>query len=255
MVSNNKKRQIQQLSTKKQRDTQGKFIAEGVKLVGDLLKGGLKPSYIAGSPEVLKELNATTLCRDIAECDTAEMKEISLLKTPSPVLAIFDKPQSPDITIQPDDLTLILDEVQDPGNLGTIIRVADWFGIRTIICSKTCADVFNPKVVQATMGALARVRVAETDLEAYLSHNAEEWKIPVYGTFLEGTNIYSTELEKRAFVMMGNEGKGISDKLSKYVSDKLFIPNYPAGAITSESLNVATATAIVVSEFRRPLSL
>lgn len=252
MISNNKKRLIQQLTVKKQRDTQQRFIAEGVKLVGDLLRGGLKPCYITGYAETLREMDVEKCCRDVAECSEAEMKSVSLLKTPSPVLAIFEKPLPPDISSRPNDLTLILDEVQDPGNLGTIIRVADWFGIRNIICSKTCADAFNPKVVQATMGALARVRVAETDLEAYLAHNADSWKLPIYGTFLEGENIYTSKLTSEGFIIMGNEGKGISNALARYVSNKLFIPNYPIGTISSESLNVATATAIVVSEFRRP---
>lgn len=252
MISNNKKKLIQQLTTKKQRDMQGRFIAEGIKLVGDLLRGGLKTTYIVGYAEALKEINAEKWCRDIADCNEAEMKGISQLKTPSPILAIFEKPASAEIDDCPQDLTLILDEIQDPGNMGTIIRVADWFGIRKIVCSKTCADIYNPKVIQATMGAIARVRVVETDLECYLEYNATHWHIPVYGTFLEGSNIYTCQLQQRAFIIMGNEGKGINDKLTKYVSDKLFIPNFPAGEITSESLNVATATAITVSEFRRP---
>lgn len=252
MISNNKKKQIQQLSAKKQRDVQGKFIAEGVKLVGDLLRGGLKPVYIAGCADVLRDIDAKRYCREVDECDETQMKSITMLKTPSPLLAIFEKPQMLDISVRPNGLVLILDEVQDPGNLGTIIRVADWFGIRQIVCSKTCADAFNPKVIQATMGAIARVAVVETDLECYLAKNASEWHIPVYGTFLEGKDIYTATLSDNAFIVMGNEGKGISEKLKRFFTDKLFIPNYPAGETTSESLNVATATAIVVNEFRRP---
>ena len=135
--------------------------------------------------------------------------------------------------------------------MGTIIRVADWFGMRQIVCSNSCVDAFNPKVVQATMGALARVAVFETDLEAYLLRNQSVWHLPVYGTFLEGKNIYSEPLSQNGFVVMGNEGKGISTAISRFVTHKLLIPSYPVGASTSESLNVSTATAIVCSEFRR----
>lgn len=255
MISINKKKLIQQLQTKKQRDAQHRFIAEGIKLVGDLIRGGLKPAYIAVLPDTIDKNEYLTKCSnsaEIVECTLEEMKSVSLLKTPSPILAIFEKPDYNGLeTEAPDGLTLVLDEIQDPGNMGTIIRIADWFGIRRIICSNTCADAFNPKVVQATMGALARVAIVETDLSSYLNRNSTEWKLPVFGTFLEGENIYNEQLPQRALVVMGNEGNGIGKDVACHITNKLFIPNYPADAPTSESLNVATATAIVCSEFRR----
>ena len=147
-------------------------------------------------------------------------------------------------------LTLALDDVQNPGNLGTIIRLADWFGITDIVCSEASADCFNPKVVQATMGAILRVRVHYTDLAALLS-KAAALGLPVCGTFLEGANIYETELKPAGIVVMGNEGRGLNDAVARTVTQKLFIPPWPADHRGSESLNVAMATGIVCAEFRR----
>lgn len=250
-ISISKKKQIQQLAQKKQRDEQGRFVAEGIKLVGDLLTAGMKPVFVVGYADALKTIGRQ--CTDVQECTEQEMKAVSGLKTPSPLLAVFEKPKLSE-NIDTKQLILVLDEIQDPGNMGTIIRVADWFGIKQIICSDTCADAFGPKVVQSTMGAIARVSVRETNLNELFAHNAREWHLPVYGTFLEGENIYTTQLEQQGFIVMGNEGKGISSNIKPFISNKLFIPNYPIGAPTSESLNVATATAVACSEFRRRLS-
>ncbi len=147
-------------------------------------------------------------------------------------------------------LVLAMDDVQNPGNMGTIIRLADWFGITDIICSKASADCFNPKVVQATMGAILRVRVHYTELCPLLERAAKEG-MPVYGTFLEGENIYRSELANEGIIVMGNEGRGISKEVAHIVNRKLFIPPYPADCRTSESLNVAMATGIICNEFRR----
>ena len=146
-------------------------------------------------------------------------------------------------------MCLVLDDVQNPGNLGTIVRLADWFGIEHIFCSKGCADIYNPKTVQATMGGIARVQVHEADLPELLSRLDKD--IPVYGTFLDGENMYGKELENRGLIVMGNEGKGVSKEVEAFVTERLYIPNYPEGRETSESLNVAIATAIVCAEFRR----
>lgn len=247
MLSINKKKLITQLAQKKQRDIQNMFIAEGSKLVSDLIRGGLKPLYIVGLPNVIEPFR--TDCQDVNDCTETDLKHISQLKTPSKLIAIFHKPIfKPDIE---NKLVIVLDEIQDPGNLGTIIRTADWFGIRHIISSPTCADAYNPKTIQATMGAIARVCVEEVELETLFENNLKADKLPVYGTFLEGENIYRTQVEQQGYIIMGNEGKGISERLKPFVSHKLFIPSYPVGTITSESLNVATATAIVCSEFRR----
>lgn len=247
MLSINKKKLIVQLAQKKQRDQHNLFVAEGAKLASDLVRGGLHPTYVVGLPIAIEPFRA--VCTDVNDCTEQELKAISQLKTPSKLIAIFQKPV---INVDTDNnLVLVLDDIQDPGNLGTIIRTADWFGLRRIICSKNCADAYNPKTIQATMGAIARVRVEETDLDALFKSNEQGAQLPVYGTFLEGSNIYSTPLTQQGYIIMGNEGKGIATTLQHYVSHKLFIPSYPLGATTSESLNVAAATAIVCSEFRR----
>ncbi len=149
------------------------------------------------------------------------------------------------------NLVLALDDVQDPGNLGTIMRIADWFGIKDIFCSKGTADIYNPKAVQATMGAISRVKIHYTELAKEIASLPAS--VPVYGTFLEGDIIYDTELSGNGVIIMGNEGNGISREVGKTINRKLYIPNWPAGAATSESLNVAIATAIVCAEFRRRL--
>lgn len=204
------------------------FIAEGDKLVGDLM-----PYF-----ECVME---------VTEAD--DLRKVSLLSTPSSRLAVFKQRE---ITpLSSDGLVVALDSVQDPGNMGTIIRTADWFGVRHILCSRETADVYNPKVVQATMGAIARVEVEYCDLAEKLDSLVNSgWT--VYGTFLEGEPIYKVSLcSNKAVVVMGNEGKGVSEKIKQLVTDKLLIPSYPVGEATSESLNVAIATGIVLSEFRR----
>ena len=173
-----------------------------------------------------------------------------MLKTAPDVLAVYQMPEwvlADDVLLQ--NLSIVLDGVQDPGNLGTIIRIADWFGIRHVICSEDTADVFNPKTVQATMGAISRVEVTYCNLPQLF--DKFRGKLPVYGTFLDGRNIYDEPLSGVGFIVMGNEGKGISKKLEKYMTDRLLIPSYPSGRVTSESLNVGMATAVVVGEFRR----
>ena len=177
------------------------------------------------------------------------MERISQLKSANSVLAVVELPRHSLAKAQPaKNLVLALDRVQNPGNLGTIIRLADWFGISDIVCSEDTADCFNPKVVQATMGAILRVRVHYTNLSQWFA-NQHDTKI--YGTFLEGENIYSAELDKSGVIVMGNEGQGISAEVAETVSHKLLIPPYPADRCGSESLNVAVATAVICSEFRR----
>ena len=148
----------------------------------------------------------------------------------------------------PYTLCLGLDDVQDPGNLGTIIRIADWFGIRHIFCSIGTADVFNPKTIQATMGAIARVQIHYCNLKELIESEPD---VPVFGTFLDGTDLYKENLAQHGLIVMGNEGNGISQEIEQLVNRKLLIPNYPSGVETSESLNVAVATGIVCAEFRR----
>lgn len=180
-----------------------------------------------------------------------EMERISFLKTPSDMLALVEIPRYRlSVRELSDTLSLALDGVQDPGNMGTILRLADWFGMRDVICSETTADCFNPKVVQATMGAIARVRVHYVPLARWLGE-VRAAGIPVYGTFLDGEPIYDAALSPGGVIVMGSEGQGVSPEVAELVSRRLFIPPFPVGEPTSESLNVATATAIVCSEFRR----
>ena len=251
MLSKAKIKFIQSLEHKKKRKEENLFVAEGPKVVGDLLPYFACRLLIA-TPEWLHTHRPSNAAETI-EVSDEELRKASFLKTPQEVLAVFEMPSTPlpsDLALH--ELCLALDDVQDPGNLGTIIRLADWFGIRHIICSKGTTDAFSPKTVQASMGAVARVAVHYTDLPEYLGairHNTPQ--VPIYGTFLEGNNIYNEPLSANGIIIMGNEGNGISHTVGDCVTHKLLIPNYPEGCVTSESLNVAIATAITCSEFRR----
>lgn len=251
MLSKNKIKYIHSLELKKNRKAEGAFIAEGPKLVGDLL-GKFECTLLVSTAEWKEEnSNLVNAAHEFIEVSQAELSKASLLKTPQKVLAIF---KQPNYTIHlnqiNESLSLMLDGVQDPGNLGTIVRIADWFGIENIYCSKETADIYNPKTVQATMGAIARVKVHYTNLNDFIESLPND--LPIYGTLLEGENIYSQQLTENGIIVMGNEGKGISPEIRNHISHKLLIPNYPADRETSESLNVAVATSIVCAEFRRP---
>lgn len=247
MISKNKIKYIRSLELKKNRNKEGKFVTEGFKVVDDLL--ALQPAdLIVATGEWLrdKHFGAET---EVIEVTDEELKKVSFLQHPQQVLAVFKQATSGDYSINSSELSLALDGVQDPGNLGTIIRIADWFGITHIYCSQDTADVYNPKVVQATMGSIARVKVEYGDLLGLVESLPAD--VPVYGTLLDGDNIYQQKLENRGLIVMGNEGKGISPALAKKVNHKLLIPNFPEGRATADSLNVAIATAITCSEFRR----
>lgn len=237
MVTKAEIKRIRSLGDKGGREALGLFAAEGEKLVGELLVSGFRVREVFRVGE---------------NVSAAEMARLSFLRTPTPVLAVAEIPSfRVSAAAVEEGLCLALDEVQDPGNLGTIIRLADWFGVRDIYCSPGTADCWSPKVVQATMGAILRVRVHYVPLEGLLS-SAGTAGLPVYGTFLEGENIYRCDVAPdRGIIVMGNEGNGISPAVAARVSHKLFIPPYPLAGVSSESLNVATATGIVLSEFRR----
>lgn len=247
MISKATIKKIHALDMRKFRRNERLFVAEGPKLVDELC-ATMKPVYIAALPEWISE-NAKIVSGteyDIVSPD--ELQRASLQKNPQQVIALFPIPEHRFCTEQlKDELVLMLDGVQDPGNLGTIARIADWFGIRNIICSTETADIYNPKAIQATMGALARVKFHYIDLLQLLS----QYDGPVYGTFLDGENIYGQELSENGIIVMGNEGKGISQGVGEMINRRLYIPNYPAGTQTTESLNVAIATSIVCAEFRR----
>lgn len=251
MLSKAKIKLIQSLELKKKRREEGLFVAEGPKVVGDLLPYFTCRLIVASSTWI--EQHPGLKADEIVEATADELRKASFLKAPQEVLALFELPSysTPD-DIAAKDLCLALDDIQDPGNLGTIIRVADWFGIRHIFCSIGTTDAFSPKTVQASMGAVARVQMHYVDLPQYLSTlRSHHPQVPIYGTFLEGNNIYKEPLSTHGIIIMGNEGNGISAAIKSSVTHKLFIPNYPEGCATSESLNVAIATAITCSEFRR----
>lgn len=231
---------VKSLQLKKHRDETGLFVAEGEKCVEELRKSfELVHLYREGE-------NATRL----------EIEQLSGLRTPQGVIGVFKKLEHSDYSeySENSDLLLVLDGIQDPGNLGTIIRTCDWFGVRTILCSPDTADCYNPKVVQATMGALARVQIHYVDLPSFL----KDTNLPIFGTLLDGRDMYEelkregvNELKSEAIIIMGNEGNGISQAVRPFITHPLRIPSYPKDAETSESLNVAIATAIVLAEFRR----
>ena len=248
MITKARIKLIKSLEQRKQRNLQHLFVAEGPKLVGELLET-MQPYYIAALPEWWTQ--NSPLVKSACEQDTitpAELQRASLLRTPQQVIALFPIPEQTFApTIAQTDLCLALDGVQDPGNIGTILRIADWFGIHHVVCSEDTVDAYNPKAVQATMGALARVEVHYTSLTALF----RQCNVPIYGTLLDGNNIYGQELGRNGFIVMGNEGNGLSPAVREMITHKLLIPNYPVGAKTTESLNVAIATSIVCSEFRR----
>lgn len=249
MISKNEIKSIKALAVKKIRQEKGLFIAESHKLVEELL-GVMECTLVVATEEwVNKNSRSVKNIRTEIVSETV-LKQISLLQTPQDVLAVFKIPNhQSSIEIAEKELVLALDNIQDPGNLGTIVRIADWFGIKNIFCSIGTADIYNPKSIQATMGAIARVKLHYMDLQKELGKLKK--KIPVYGTLLNGKDIYKSVLTENGIIIMGNEGNGISKEVCSHVTDPLYIPSYPADAPTSESLNVAVATAITCAEFRR----
>ena len=235
-ISKSQIKWVRSLQQKKTRDELGLFVAEGDKCINDL-KGAFELMLLV-TPE-----NATS----------TEIAQMSSLRTPQGTIAVFKKNLNDHISIDNSQLILALDGIQDPGNLGTIIRTCDWFGIHDILCSHDTADCYNPKVVQATMGALARVRLHYVDLPQTLAQLHQQG-MPLYGTLLEGKNMYDSNAipdRQKGVIIMGNEGNGISSQVRQLIPHPLLIPSYPPNMPTSESLNVGIATAIVLSEFRR----
>ena len=249
MLSKAKVKYIHSLELKKYRNEHNAFIAEGNKLVADMLPAFECELLIAKQSWL--DTQSLVLAHEFIVADDSDIRKASFLKNPQDVIAIFKCPTWDMAEVNPvGELVLALDSVQDPGNLGTIVRLADWFGINHIVCSQDTVDVFNPKTVQATMGALAHVKVIYTDLETFLTEQSTH-SIPLYGTFLDGENIYGTTLSKNGILIMGNEGNGIHPSIGSLVNQRLYIPPFPKGKKTSESLNVAIATAILCAEFRR----
>lgn len=250
MISKNKIKYIKSLELKKNRNKEGKFVAEGHKVVDDLLV--LQPaSLIVATEEWLKDKSIDPRT-EVVMVSEEELRKVSFLQHPQQVLAVFDQRDNRDFASANVDfncLNLALDGVQDPGNLGTIIRVADWFGVGAIWCSPDTADCWNPKVVQATMGSIARVAIHYAPLVPLI--DALDKNCPVYTTQLDGENIYETTLKPHGVIVMGNEGNGVTEEVRRRATRPLLIPNFPQGRTTAESLNVAIATALVLGEFRR----
>ena len=250
-ISKAKIKYIRALETKKHRDAEGVFVAEGPKVVGELL--AKTPAKLLVATPQWQASNAVQEDTELITVSNDELHKLSFMQAPQQVLAVFPKLYEGESTaadtIETNELTLMLDGIQDPGNLGTIIRLADWFGIRHVVCSNNTVDVYNPKVVQATMGSIARVKVSYTLLEPLL--DALPPSFPVYGTLLDGDNIYTQQLCAYGIIVMGNEGKGLSTNVRQRVNHKLLIPHFATGEHRAESLNVAIATAIVCAEFRR----
>lgn len=253
MLSKNQIKLIISLQQKKHRDQHHLFVAEGNKLVLDLIEAKTETEFLIYSKEWKEShlISGKGKINNRIETDATQIKKISSLKTPATVIGVFKiQSKTEDEHNIQNSLSLLLDDVQDPGNLGTIIRVADWFGIKHIFCSRNTVDLYNSKVIQATMGAISNVHVIYTDLEELILKYKTP-SFPIYGTFLEGKIIYNCELQKKGFIIMGNEGKGVSENIQNLVTNKLYIPNFPNGEAVSESLNVSVATSIICSEFRR----
>ena len=238
MISKNQLKYVRQLELKKYRKLEGLFVAEGPKVVGDLLAAG----YVA------RQLFATTEWkghhRQRQDVSDDELRRLSFQQHPQQVLALFELPAPTPCEDHHSGLAIATDGIQDPGNLGTIIRIADWFAIPTIYCSEDTVDAYSPKVVQATMGSIARVKIVSANLADVIRRAT----VPTFATLLDGNNIYNEQLPTDAIIVMGNEGKGISPTLRQLITNKLLIPPFQQGP---DSLNVAVATAIVCSEFRR----
>jgi RNA methyltransferase, TrmH family len=252
MLSKNKIKLIQSLNRKKDRDETGLFLVEGNKMVEEALRSEFKIETVICTPQFADQHPEMRLrAKEIIEADKDSIQKASLLQNPQEALAIIMQPElnTPELNLS-SELCLALDFIQDPGNLGTILRIADWFGIRTVICSENTVDVFNPKVVQASMGAIFRIKTSYTNLESFLLE-ASKSQIPVYGTFMDGNNIYTESLTKNGIIVLGNEGNGISDSISRLVTRRISIPTFSTNPNKAESLNVAIAASICCSEFRR----
>ena len=242
MLSKNQIKLITSLQQKKQRFANQLFFAEGIKVIQELVESNFELVHLYTTQNDFEEVSNDKKI-SITEGD---LKKISTLSTPNSCLAVFKIPAEKKIIES--GLILALDSIRDPGNLGTILRLCDWFGIDQIVCSKDAVDIYNPKVVQATMGSIARVNVNYIDLENFIGQT----QLPVFGTFMQGSTIYKTDLPQEGIIVMGNEANGISPELEKLIKNRLTIPRFGSLQKT-ESLNVATATAIVLSEFRRGL--
>ena len=255
MISRNRLKYLTSLKIKKLRTEHRQFIVEGDKIVSDILKEGkTKIRQIVASPEWLisNDKLITSRAGEVAEADFTDLERISSMETPPPVMAVLDMfEHALDMEELSDTWCIALDTIQDPGNLGTIIRSADWFGIRHIICNKGSADIFNPKVIQASMGAIFRVKVYYENLSSIMEKYATGLSLPVYGTFMEGIPVYNIPAEKKGMIVFGNESHGISEELIPLIQTRITIPPGNKDSAHIESLNVASSVSIVCSVISR----
>ena len=238
MVTKNQIKLVVSLKQKKYRSQHGLFVVEGEKVVNELLKAGVRPFKI-----FVDDADKVQKFREAEMVPKKDLKQMSSLTHPNGILGVFYMIEG-EGNLNP-DWVVVLDSVRDPGNLGTIIRLCDWFGIKYLVCSKDTVDCYNPKVLQATMGSIARVNIAYVDLEEYLGKT----NLPVYGAYMDGESVYSSDLAEKGILVMGNEANGISDEVGEFIAKRISIPQF--GSLSTESLNVATATAILLSEIRR----
>ncbi|MBN1187379.1 MAG: RNA methyltransferase [Bacteroidales bacterium] len=252
MLSKNKIKLIQSLGHKKYRNFHKLYVVEGEKVIVECILAKIEILHLIVTKDFWEKIKGLKL-DSIVEMDVVEeqeLRKVSLLSSASMGVAILSLPDAknnmPDVE---DNLSLVLDTLQDPGNFGTIIRIADWYGIRTIFCSENTADIYNPKVLQATMGSFLRVNVYYCDLMHLLETYSQKSGFEIYGTFLDGRNLHEEELFNRGFIVIGNESKGISDAIASKINRRLFIPGY--GKRGAESLNASVAAALVCAEFRR----
>jgi TrmH family RNA methyltransferase len=239
MVVKSELKLIKSLQQKKYRNEHGLFVIEGKKALEELLAS----TIVAYKVYATNTVNLNVKCDCLQLVSTKELQQMSALKNPNGLLGVFHIPTPEPILFK--DWILVLDGIQDPGNLGTIIRLCDWFGIASLVCSQDTVDCYNSKVLQATMGSIARINISYTDVPLFLQRNI----LPVYGSFMTGASVYKSEFPKKGILVMGNEGKGISDAIKQFCSHSISVPQY--GKVTTESLNVGTASAILLNEIRR----
>jgi TrmH family RNA methyltransferase len=253
MISKNKARFIISLREKKTREEERLYVVEGDKIVREFLAAGIPLKMLVAKPEFIRSVPPDQLP---ATCETEEvsfeeLRHISTMKTPHNALAVVHIPeQQLNVNEVLNELCIALEFVQDPGNMGTIIRAAGWFGIQNIVCSEDCVDVYNPRVIQASMGAMLHVKVYSYPLEKFLGEAVAK-NVPVFGTLLEGQSIYDHKLDNKGVILLGNESKGISEQLQSYISEKIMIPRFSPAKPGIDSLNVGMAASVVFSEFRR----
>jgi TrmH family RNA methyltransferase len=253
MISKNKAAFIVSLQKKKTRDEEKLFVIEGDKLVREFMEARAGIKTLVALPEFLNSLPVFLRegINEVLSVSPGELERISSLKTPHNALAVVQIPERKfDYSQVGNSLSIALDSVQDPGNMGTIIRSAAWFGIRNIFCSPECADLYNPKVIQASMGAILHVDVFSVDLKVFLSKLSAE-KIKVFGAVLDGDSIYAHKLGNKGVILLGNESKGISEDLMPFITDRIMIPGLGAEKPGIDSLNVSMAASVILSEFTR----